>query len=504
MRAFPALAAVFLMLGGVLLVGAQPSGELNQEILAQDGQDITFYGATFAMGRGNPLPMNTAFPYGVNDYSLGTGDGGCGTPPPLPDGTLAPAFTADCIDDDGSNELWWYTTAGFIQARTYEEVCGNPPNCDYTQFHNERGQTKDIYFDTSRPANGVLHMSADNHAWFGNFAEVGVGWNWDPGYYPDWTVAATIYHVNLGPWAGDPSAKPDLSPIFNKDDSVTRVAYGESIPFDMWSLDPTIPTGERTVWPIPVEIQWDEEFAAAGGVIPHLNDLIVRWEWYQKTDDRIYITATPVGGYVWNLNGGEDYPNNIVLPVRNPIDVELVFPRFVHDKLVILSVLNTPWGSYDVDLDSIDITIRDASGKEIVPHPADFQEFIDVSVAHSGHYDPINLTWIWDIADAGLRAGEYTIEVSTSNFQGSAQASTTASFTIQKDGSGGDATAGQSGLLSFTDEQFESYKQGAGVNDDASDEEPQAEAAQTESKDSPGIGLPLLVLGLIGAFWRRR
>ncbi len=506
MRVAWVLASAFLLLAGPLFVGAQPSGELNEEILAQEGKDITFYGATFAMGRSNPLPMNTAYPYGVNDYSFGTGDGGCGTPAPAPDGSVPSAVQPECIDEFAENELWWYTTAGFIEPRSHE-VCGNPPNCDYTKFHNERGQTKDIYFDTSVAPRGIIHTSADNHGWFGLFGAYGLGWNWDPGYYKDWTAAATVYHVNLGPWSSDPSGKPDLSPIYNQEEGVTVVAYGESEPFDMWSLDATIPSptcdGEcQTVHPMHVELEWNPDFVEAGGVVPYLNDLIVRWEWYQKTDDQVYIIGTPVAGYVWNLNGGEDYPNQITLPVRNPIDVELVFPRFVHDKLVILSVLNTPWGSYDVNLDSIDFEVFDDRGNAITPNPEDFQRYLDVSVAHSGHYDPINLTWIWDLSRENLDPGEYSIKVSASNFQGSADSETVATFTINSDGSGGDVVAGQSGLLSFTNEQFQQYQAGAGVDSEDSNEAAEG-PTEVDTKGSPGWGAAL-TLGLLLAFVARR
>ncbi len=487
--AFSALAIALLMAG--LPVVSQPSGELNNEILAQDGKDITFYGRVFDLEPGNPMPMNTQFPDGENDYSRGW-SGGCGAPPPAPDDS------ADCENWE-YNELFWYTTAGFVQIKDSSQFA-------YDKLHNERGQTKDIYLDTSKQPQSTLYMSADFHGWAGTFSPYGVGWNWDPGYYEDWVVETWVWHANLGPWSSDPDAKPDVREVRQRGDGATLIAQGTSEPTSFWSLDPTLPlpNAERTVWPFSAGLAWDPAFVESGGVVPYLNDLIVEFEWYQLTDGQKYIISPDwvVGGLTWNLNAGEDYPNNVVLPVRNPLDVELVFPRFIHDKLVVLSVLNTPWGSYDVDLNSIDIEFRKASGATVTPSPEHFQKFIDVSVAHSGHYDPINLTWIWSFQEDGLDAGDYEIVVSANNFQGSAYAETVATFTIEKDGTGGEATAAQSGLLSFNNEQFRQYQEGVGAENDSDGGAPKEEV---DSKGSPGPAIPAMAAGLFAlAFLRRQ
>ncbi|HLF15959.1 MAG TPA: hypothetical protein VI796_00790, partial [Candidatus Thermoplasmatota archaeon] len=469
---------------------------------AQPGTDITFFGHIFGHGAGLPMPMNTQFPEGESDYSIGQADG-CGTPPPAPDGTLEqvpqdPILGAggqDSCETWDANTQFWYTTAGFVQVKSYEEFTESG---GYTLFHNERGMTKDVYFDTSKNPVYTYYMSADFHGWLVTLCDA-VCWNWDPGMFQDWVVEAWVWHASLGEWSADPSVPPDLTPVVNRDPAAVLMAHGKTEPFDMTSLDPTLPGGQQTVWPFTAEMAWDPAFAASGGVVPYVDNLIVQFRWYQETDGQKYILGVLTAAPNWNVNSGEDYPANVVLPVRNPMDVELVYPRFVHDKLVVLSVINTPWGSYDIDRDITRLIVKDEAGNAVPVEPQYLvSSSLDNSVAHGGHYKPINATWVWDYRGQGLEPGDYTVTVETTNFQHSYTTSTTGTFSINSQGLGAGAAAGRSGLESFTAEELEQFQQAAGGDATAG---PTTEGG---GKGSPGVGVVLASLGAVGAAWAAR
>src|SRR5688572_18772557 len=95
------LAATVLLVSTAAAQTAPDEEALRREIESRDGQDVTFYGHIFAFGRGTPMPMNTQFPTGEADFSIGTTTR-CGNPPP------APADNEACRALE-ANEQFWYS-----------------------------------------------------------------------------------------------------------------------------------------------------------------------------------------------------------------------------------------------------------------------------------------------------------------------------------------------------------------------------------------------------------
>lgn len=491
----------------VLLAGLLPAGlaqdaptpdegQTREEILQKEGQDITLYGHIFAtnVGGENPMPMNTQFPRGEADLSQGTSTG-CGAPPP------APADNEDCRADT-SNEQRWYSTAGFVQVKNAEEWGG-----DYGKFHNERGLTKDVFFDTSKPARATYYMSPDYHGWLVALC-VAVCWNWDPGYYDDWVVESWLIHAPLGELHSNPSEEPEMGDVRARAPGVVVMAHGKSAPTDMISVDDTVPVAaDPAVTEFKFDYEWDPAFVASGGVIPNTDNIIVEWEWYQETNNPTggtnkYILGGAPAGLVWNMNTGEDYPANVVVPVRNPIDVELVYPQFIHDKLVILSVINTPWGSYDIDPALISIQVKDKTGTPVQIVDGTMTQVVEQSVAHSGHYQPIKPTWVWDYQKQGLKPGEYSVSVSVTNFQHSVTTETAAVFTIDEAGTG-TTKEGRSGLQTLQGNLHAGHE-GTAADPNAVPTT-SAPASLTSTEKSPGLALPLAAATLVAlALLRRR
>lgn len=290
-------------------------------------------------------------------------------------------------------------------------------------------------------------------------------------------------------------------------EGVVVMAHGKSAPTDMVSVDDTVPVAaDPAVTEFKFDYEWDPDFVASGGVIPHTDNIVIEWEWYQETPNPAggtnqYILGGAPAGLVWNLNSGEDYPANVVLPIRNPIDVELVYPQFIHDKLVILSVINTPWGSYDIDPALITLEVRDASGAKVPFKEGTLTKVVEQSVAHSGHYQPIKPTWVWDYQAQELRPGEYSVTVGVTNFQHSVTTDTTALFTLN-DGGGGTTQFGQSGIQTLQGNIHAGHEGTSADPNSANATKTAAPATTTE--ETPGLAVPAVAALLAVLVLRRR
>lgn len=460
--------------------------QTREDILKQPGQLITFYAHIFSHGQESPMPMNTQFPAGEADYSIGEA-GGCGTPPPAPEGVVPHAAGDDDCMTWTRNDQMWYTTAGFVQVKSADEWGG------YDEFHNERGLTKDVFVDLTQKPVSTYYMSADFHGWLVTLCQA-MCWNWDPGMFQDWVVESWMYHAPLGPLHQNASEQPDMSKVIDHAPEAVLMAHCKTEPMDMVSLDPTVPTGQQTVWPFPCTMEWDPGFAATDGSVPVTDNIVMEFRWYQETNGQKYILGYATAFPNWNVNSGEDFPANVVLPVRNPIDVELVYPQFIHDKLVILSVINTPWGSYDIDPALIKLTVKDASGQVVTMDQDKVSRLVEQSVAHSGHYNPIKPTWVWDYQAQGLKPGDYSVTVEVTNFQHSVTTSTTALFTVAKDGVG-TTQAGQNGIQTLVG-NIHAGHEGTIADPNAATSDTGSATEAPDAKKSPAVAPSLAIAGL--------
>ena len=468
--------AALLMASFVPAASAQASEEVTT--------DVTFYGHIFGTGRSGArsvMPMNTQFPDGEADLSQGATAHTCGVPGDV------------TCEDDPANEAWLYTTAGFVQIKEYTEF-------DYTKLHNERGLTKDTYLDTSRDITAEFYMSADYHGWLLAFCDpnsvVAVVardvpwpvpcWNWDPGYLPQWQIEATVYTGILGEYGGAADEAPDIAAAV-EDGKLAVLATGVSAPQDVQSLEAT---GNPTVWKFDINLG-----KAMRNVIKKEESYLVRYQWWSVKPDGSRMIVPELD--TWNVNSGEFYPPTITIPVKGAFTVEMVLPQFVYGKLVFLGIMNTPWGSYDVDHDSIQLEVKNARTGEIF-EPKFIQRLADFSVAHGGHYKPVNVTYVWDYSADKLPAGDYDVTISASNFQGSATSSCTGGFNVGRDGAAGEIRIGECGVRTISADQLGAIQQGSAA--DAS----QDDAAEDRSAPAKLPDLTLLFLAPVALVFARR
>ncbi len=433
MRPMSSVAVVLLL---ATLSFAVPAA-VAQEITGSSAPAVvTFYGHTHGHGRDQPMPANTQFPMGESDYSLGS---------------TAPAVEGETIGDDGGNELWFYSTPGFVSIRDYNDF-------DYSKIHSENGQSKDVVLDPSKPVSVVVHMSADQTVGAPIQPKPGevprdVPWvypfiNVDYGVQPNFRVHATLLMGIGGPHGEGAMSTPQVDAL----QDVQVIAEGSTDVFDLTSLPG--PLGQ-IVHSLEIDLG-----PAQVTRIPKEYDFFLKVEWSNHDDGSGRVTLP-----MYNVNGGEWFPNRFTLPVQNPVDVEMVHPQFVNSRLVIHGVTNTPWGSYDVDLDSLRLDLKGPDGTAY--DPVRIVRITDRSVAHGGHYNPVNVTWVWDYQRDNAPPGEYSATVTAWNIQGSGTASTTARFTILDGHRYGPVVTGFGGAESGTGDAGHATHQAAAGTDEA-------------------------------------
>ncbi|HWG92350.1 MAG TPA: hypothetical protein VNZ52_15995 [Candidatus Thermoplasmatota archaeon] len=401
------------------------------------GRVVTFYGHVFGTGLDAPMPANTQLPIGEENYGLGT-FAYCTPAGNFEELVPTPTGETGC-DDDDNNKLVFFSSPGFVDVTNSVEFTTRG---GYGLLHNERGQTKDIYLDTSGTVEGVIYMTLDFHSWVANNGETGcpsvapprdVGcpypyWGWDPGAYPDYTVKATLYSANLeGDHGSNASEAPPIKAAIDAGTAI-KIAEGESTPTTVQNGLPGTPEAN--------------EFRVNLGSplvdkIPRDHSFFMVFSWYSRAGGQQFTTAQ------WRIWSGEYYPHRFTLPIKNAFEIEQMTAAFVFGKLLVSGSINTPWGSYDINPKATTLTVANKAGVPV--DPRSIEAFTDVSVAHGGHYAPANASYVWDYRADKAAPGEYTATLRAANWQGSVTAECKVTFIIgekEADNRGGNAVCG--------------------------------------------------------------
>ncbi len=430
---------VLFLAVALLLVPATGMAQGGGDQATGATDEVTFYGHVFGHTISAPMPSNTEAPIGENLYGIGSG-GNCES--------ATPAFS-DC-EEAGFNQLALFSTPGFVDVTDPAEWSQEGT---YSLLHNERGQTKDILLDTSQNIEASVYVTLDSHGWIVGFLNsdgtncvgphppdvpcVYPSWGWDPGIAENVVVDATLYKANLGDHGANASDAPPIEQTLDSGDA-------EIIAKGQWGPDQVINglPGSPNVQEFNIDLGPPQV-----DTIPREEDFFLVYTVYQEAGGENFQIDSDVRWW-----SGEFFPPTYTLPVENAFDVERVVPNFAHGKMAIVGVMNTPWGSYDIDPDTVDLTIEGPNGEVTPEHISQFGDF---SVAHGGHYLPINITWIWDYQQEGLSPGDYTISLEASNLQGSASGACEASFTLERGKSSelvpGPSQQGACGLQSASD-----------------------------------------------------
>jgi hypothetical protein len=406
--------------------------------------DVPFYGHVFTHTASRPAPANVEYPTGEANYGRGT------LHECFRGGEVVPleqeANTEHDCEDSYINSLVLYSTAGFVDVNDREEFLNNGM---YSQLHNERGQAKPVLLDTDGTVTANIHMTVDLHGWADGDGETFCVlphpenvpcaypyWGWDPGAQPDYQVEATLYSAELGPYKGEAARRPPIEETL-RDGNPTVVAHGQTEP--ELAMD-GIPTTPRV---LEFEVDLGQPQVDR---IPKTHDFFLVYKFHSNSSGEKY------GIHSWRIWAGEFYPPSFSVPVENAFAVESVIPRFVHDKLAVVGVMGSPWGSYDIDPEATHLTIQEAETGATV-EPEAIEAFADYSVAHGGHFDPANVSYVWDYKKDDLEPGTYEATITAENYQNTVTASCTGTFTVGPNGQPRGTQPGSCGFQSLTEEQ---------------------------------------------------
>jgi hypothetical protein len=126
----------------------------------------------------------------------------------------------------------------------------------------------------------------------------------------------------------------------------------------------------------------------------------------------------------WRVRTGPDYPPRLVLNVKNPMVTTHTLVHTFDNHLFFRWSFLSPWGSYDLDANSLQLEVSSPNKKLGTSGPSALQskeglEFIKLkhSVDHDGHFKPLNATWRYAYGQKPLPAGEYTVSAMVHNLQ---------------------------------------------------------------------------------------
>jgi hypothetical protein len=207
-------------------------------------------------------------------------------------------------------------------------------------------------------------------------------------------------------------------------------------------------------------------------VIPKADSFNVRIDWYQNPSGDPSQDDTVAEGWMRLISDAEHLPR-LELAVLNPVYIEYIHPEVAAGILLIHSCVNSPWGTYDVDVANITVAVEGPST------PGTLQQVISQnSHVHGLHDKCAEVTYLWRFRDEGAKNGEYDIRLDVPNVGQRSLASGQAGFTVEG-------------------------KKAYGIDEGGEVIEPKADGEGKESPMPVGPAIALLVL-VLAAFARRR
>ncbi|HUR24838.1 MAG TPA: hypothetical protein VM327_02355 [Candidatus Thermoplasmatota archaeon] len=374
------------------------------------------------------------------------------------------------------NTIRGFATSGPVEYNFIEN--GQP------RFHPERGIAKDVLID--RAVQPVVHL-------YLNVRDV-VGKHGSPNVLPRFTFVFTMREGNV---AGDTKAL-DASPLIMEGTMTAHVVDGSVCPQDVSVTqlvpspvplpDPRVPAcgvsangslpngtvapdgfpvlvadGNGTVdFRFPLKLEQDR--------IPKADAYNVRVDWFQNPTGQADQDRQFSEGFLRLVSDATHHPR-LEMAVLDPVYIEYIHPEVAAGILLIHTCVNSPWGTYDVDVARMTVTVDGPTKPGTMP-------VVTSQNAHNhGLHDKCaEVTYLWRFREEGAKDGDYAIHLGVPNLAGSALASSDAGFTIEG-------------------------KKAFGVDQDHNTVAPSGE---TSGKKSPaaGIGVAVALLGV--ALLRRR
>lgn len=169
--------------------------------------------------------------------------------------------------------------------------------------------------------------------------------------------------------------------------------------------------------------------------ISYTENFVFKVQWFQHNgtsgDPREEDNANQAD---WNLHTGSDYPNRIVLPMGDAVDIRrfkiLEGAGSERDMQYVQFNVMTPWQHNDIDKVNYRLELFDDHGANLpMEHLGEHEKY---DTDHDRIVTPWNVTIPWNLNAENLEPGTYTLRLTVPNWQHSAEAEKEVTFTVSE------------------------------------------------------------------------
>ncbi|HJQ93798.1 MAG TPA: hypothetical protein VJ874_05890, partial [Candidatus Thermoplasmatota archaeon] len=345
----------------------------------------------------NAFPINTQ-PMDAEFFEVG------GTSFPTASNTIV----SQQVGDYDFNTIRGFSTSGPVE---YDFIENGRP-----RFHPERGIAADVQVDPSVQPVAYLYMDVRDVI---SSDTLGLGL---PQMLPSFTFRVT---VRTGNTIGD-DAELDAGQLLMSGQTTAHVidthALGQNDAFAGQAAPdgtPIFVSDESGVVEFAIPLDVDDP------LIPKADSFNVRIDWYQNPSGQPDQDDSVAEGWMRLVSDPLHLPR-LELAVMNPVYIEYIHPEVAAGILLIHSCVNSPWGTYDVDVANVTVAVEGPSA------PATLQQVISQNAhVHGLHDKCAEVTYLWRFRDEDAKNGQYDIKLGVPNVGGSALASGQAGFTVE-------------------------------------------------------------------------
>jgi hypothetical protein len=326
------------------------------------------------------------------------------------------------------NTIRGFATSGPVEYNFIEN--GQP------RFHPERGIARDVLLD--QQVKPVAHLYLNVRDVLGSHAA--------PDILPSFTFVLTLREGNQ---VGQGSAL-DAKPLIMQGHMTAHVLDVSSCPQAL-NLSPGDPAPSEVRVPVcsvSANDKLPQEQVGPDGVpiliadangtaefrfpldlqadkIPKADAYNVRIDWYQNPTGDPDQDGQLAEGFMRFVSDATHHPR-LEMAVLNPVYIEYIHPEVAAGILLIHSCVNSPWGTYDVDVANMTVNVAGNSVPKSLP-------VVTSQNAHNhGLHDKCaEVTYLWRFRDEGAANGDYKIHLTASNLAKSAVAAGDAGFTVE-------------------------------------------------------------------------
>lgn len=351
----------------------------------------------------NPFPINTQ-PMDVEYFDVG------GTSFP----TVSNTIVSQQIGDYDFNTIYGFLTSGPVE---YDFIENGRP-----RFHPERGIASDVRLDDQVQPTVYLYM--DVRDLFSTDASPDfqdLGWGGLPSALPSFTFRFEMR-------TGNSLREEDLASgvVLMSGATTAHVVDTHTLGANDVLAGQSAPDGTPIL--VPDEsgiVEWAIPLTVDATFIPKTDAFHVRLDWFQNPSGDPSTEDTVAQGQMRLVSDAAHLPR-LEMAILNPVYIEYIHPEVAAGILLIHSCVNSPWGTYDVDVANISVSV---DGPSV---PAQLQQVISQNAhVHGLHDQCAEVTYLWRFRDEDAKNGDYAIRLEVPNLVGNAEASGQAGFTVE-------------------------------------------------------------------------